>query len=440
MERFIFRKLCGRKIMQTFIKSNNSPRFHDAIKAGGASNKAVNNILRAGVQPKLKIGAVNDPAEVEADRVADQVMRMPAPANEGAKISTKANPSYINRKCKDCGNEEKIQRKETPDIRMKEMGGAGGHTASAEASSAINSLGSGMPLPASERAFFEPRFGKDLSHIRVHTGGTADTASQSINARAFSLGNNIAFANGQYQPGTQSGRTLMAHEITHTLQGGQNVRRVAWNDDKSNCTTTATYTVQTIFKDHGTDTWTAARKRAFRTNYKRVVEAGFNANNYRISPLTRAVGSSACDCHGTGFLPRLEIQFTPIDDWSTSEDLEVDVLANPSGSFIRSSQNTTFGYGYLDEADVINNGRQTPAVHEFGHFLGLNHPGHGLSASQLSAGATEYSHVGKDQYSRDVDGTVDLLGQGMGLRPFYFNSWINHIKDEYNRFCMYDIR
>ena len=109
---------------------------------------------------------------------------------------------------------------------MKETGGTGGHTASAESSAAINSLGSGAPLSASERSFFEPRFGQDLSHIRVHTGGTADTAARSINARAFSLGNNIAFANGEYQPGTHSGRTLMAHEITHTLQGGTGINRV----------------------------------------------------------------------------------------------------------------------------------------------------------------------------------------------------------------------
>ena len=198
--------------------------------------------MRVGVQPKLKIGAVNDPAEVEADRVADQVMRMPAPANDSAQIFTKANPSDINRKCTDCGDEDKIQRKEIADIRMKETGGTGGHTASAESSSAINSLGSGSPLPASERAFFEPRFGQDLSHIRVHTGGTADAASQSINARAFSLGNNIAFANGQYQPGTQSGRTLMAHEITHTLQGGDTLRRYAGCSTAQDTTINADHT------------------------------------------------------------------------------------------------------------------------------------------------------------------------------------------------------
>ena len=86
-----------------------------------------------------------------------------------------------------------------------------------------------VPLPASERAFFEPRFGRDLSGIRIHTGSRADTASRAINARAFSLGNDIAFASGQYQPGTHSGRTLMAHEITHAFQGNtehdQHIRR-----------------------------------------------------------------------------------------------------------------------------------------------------------------------------------------------------------------------
>ena len=97
---------------------------------------------------------------------------------------------------------------------------------SPSAQSAVAGLGSGNPLPASERAFFEPRFGRDLSGIRIHTGSRADTASRAINARAFSLGNDIAFASGQYRPGTHSGRTLMAHEITHAFQGGDGVNRV----------------------------------------------------------------------------------------------------------------------------------------------------------------------------------------------------------------------
>jgi len=182
-------------------------------------SKAVRNILAAGVQPKLKIGAVNDPAELEADRVADQVMRMPDKAASSEIESTKPVGDILRRKCADC-DDETIQRKEIPEIRMKgDAGSSGGGTASPETSRAINSLGAGTPFPVSERRFFEPRFGRDLSNIRLHTGGTADAASKAINARAFSLGNSIAFANGEYSPGTHSGRTLMAHEITHALQG-----------------------------------------------------------------------------------------------------------------------------------------------------------------------------------------------------------------------------
>ena len=100
---------------------------------------------------------------------------------------------------------------------MKETRGTGGHSASAESSSAINSLGSGTPLPASEHAFFEPRFGEDLSGVWIHIGDTAATAANAINARAFSLGNLTAFAKGEYQSGTYTGRTIIAHEITNTL-------------------------------------------------------------------------------------------------------------------------------------------------------------------------------------------------------------------------------
>lgn len=222
-----------------------------AKKTLSRQSKAVRSILAAGVQPKLKIGAVNDPAELEADRVADQIMRMPAPAamgmpfappsgtgnNAGTNTGANTVPSILRRKCTDCEDDETVRRKEVspepitpvhrpPEIRMKgNTGSSGGGTASPETSRAINSLGSGVPMAKSERAFFEPRFGQDLSGIRIHTGSTADTASRAINARAFSLGNNIAFASSEYRPGSHAGRTLMAHEITHSLQEGNRIRR-----------------------------------------------------------------------------------------------------------------------------------------------------------------------------------------------------------------------
>ena len=68
-----------------------------------------------------------------------------------------------------------------------------------------------------ERAFFETRMGTDLSAVRIHDGNHADRASRAIGARAFTLGRDIAFARGEFRPGTGAGRRLIAHELAHVL-------------------------------------------------------------------------------------------------------------------------------------------------------------------------------------------------------------------------------
>ncbi|CAG0933352.1 hypothetical protein TFLX_03018 [Thermoflexales bacterium] len=77
---------------------------------------------------------------------------------------------------------------------------------------------SGQPLPASERAFFEPRLGRDLSQVRVHADSEAAALSRQVSARAFTLGHDIAFGPGEYAPGSTAGRHLLAHELTHVVQ------------------------------------------------------------------------------------------------------------------------------------------------------------------------------------------------------------------------------
>ena len=79
----------------------------------------------------------------------------------------------------------------------------------------------GEPLSDSARQGFEPRFGSDFSGVRVHTDSGAAALAQSLSARAFTVGGDIAFAAGEYRPGTQAGDRLLAHELTHVLQQGQ---------------------------------------------------------------------------------------------------------------------------------------------------------------------------------------------------------------------------
>lgn len=85
----------------------------------------------------------------------------------------------------------------------------------------------GQPLDANTRAFMEPRFGRDFSAVRVHTDSRAADSARAVNARAYTVGNNIAFAAGRYAPRSQDGMKLLAHELTHTIQQGNGSRHLS---------------------------------------------------------------------------------------------------------------------------------------------------------------------------------------------------------------------
>jgi hypothetical protein len=86
--------------------------------------------------------------------------------------------------------------------------------------------GGGQALDSAARAQMEPAMGADFSGVRVHTGGQADTLNRNLSARAFTTGQDIFFKQGEYSPGSSSGRELLAHELTHVVQqGGDRVRR-----------------------------------------------------------------------------------------------------------------------------------------------------------------------------------------------------------------------
>lgn len=90
----------------------------------------------------------------------------------------------------------------------------------------------GAQLPKDIRNFFEPRFRRDFSDVRIHTGGEAATAAEGVAARAYTLGHDIVFGANQYTPKTQPGRRLLAHELTHVVQqtGGDGQRASAAGD------------------------------------------------------------------------------------------------------------------------------------------------------------------------------------------------------------------
>ena len=116
-------------------------------------------------------------------------------------------------------------------------------------------LGSpGQPLDADTRAFMEPRFGQDFSHVRVHTDAKAAQSARAVNALAYTVGNQIAFDAGQYQPQTEAGRSS-AHELTHTVQqqgtAAQSLSRLAVSDSADAAEQEAERTAQTVIGGTG---------------------------------------------------------------------------------------------------------------------------------------------------------------------------------------------
>jgi hypothetical protein len=76
----------------------------------------------------------------------------------------------------------------------------------------------GSPLDETTRGDMEGRFGHDFGDVRVHTGGTAHDSAVSVNAQAYTVGSDIVFQDGNYDPGSAQGAHVLAHELTHVVQ------------------------------------------------------------------------------------------------------------------------------------------------------------------------------------------------------------------------------
>ncbi|GEM_PF-870113 len=154
-------------------------------------------------QAKLRMNRPGDPFEREADRVAEQVMRMPG--------------LVLQRQEDEEEEEEFLQAK--PLIQRRVSGEAGGGAAPPIVHDVLRSPG--RPLDSSTRRFMEARLGHDFSQVRIHADGQAAASAQAVNARAFTVGRDVVFGPGEYAPGSWEGQRLLAHELVHVVQQGE---------------------------------------------------------------------------------------------------------------------------------------------------------------------------------------------------------------------------
>lgn len=184
-----------------------APAHERAAPAGGAVR----------VQAKMAVGAHDDAYEVEADRVAAEVV---------ARLS---GTPVLSRS-------PQVARRADPAMSVGPEGGE----LDVDTESRINSMrGGGSPLDPAVRAPLESAMGADFGSVRVHEGSEATKISRSIGASAFTVGSDVFFQ-GRVPTGTE-GTRLLAHELTHTLQqGGSAHRSMAAHDHGCNCSSCPT--------------------------------------------------------------------------------------------------------------------------------------------------------------------------------------------------------
>lgn len=214
-------RIIGNQAVPRLVRSNaeecnvvssgtNSPHFDYDFNRIPATSCTV-----GAIQMKLAINKPGDEYEQEADRVAERVMRMPEPRLQRAYASDGACPE-----CETVNLTEKREQVQTKRFRA-------GDTEKLSSPPIVSEVlkSPGQPLDSETRGFMETRFSHDFSRVRVHTDSQAAKSALAVNALAYTVGRDVVFRAGQFEPRTVAGRRLLAHELTHVVQqsGGTRV-------------------------------------------------------------------------------------------------------------------------------------------------------------------------------------------------------------------------
>lgn len=195
-----------------------------------STNAGIESIWRAPQEPEGKAQA-EEPTELQEARTQgdEQGTAAPAGGEETAADSAEQVATMLL-------EEDDLEEDQPPEgqpagvggdttVQARELPGQT-PTVSSQQETALNALrGGGQQLPGESRSFFEPRFGHDFSHVRIHTGAGADQMARAFRAKAFAVGKDVVFGADHYQPTTPAGRWLIAHELTHVLQQQEELNR-----------------------------------------------------------------------------------------------------------------------------------------------------------------------------------------------------------------------
>ena len=187
-------------------------------------------------QAKLSISQPGDFYEQQADSVAQP--------EEEEQLQAKSISDTIQRE-EVAPFEEELQM--SP---MLQRQGQGGMAATPDLETSINQArGGGMPLAENLQRSMGKAMGADFSGVKVHTDSQSDQLNQSIQARAFTTGQDVFFRQGEYNPGSRGGQELLAHELTHVVQQNENHLSKSSLPHTFNISSISQSTIQGVFSN-----------------------------------------------------------------------------------------------------------------------------------------------------------------------------------------------
>lgn len=286
-----------------------TPDEHDTAPAGMPAIIPLTGLARGPVtvQPSLRVGSADDPAELEAEATAESIVAI---------LRRRAQPE----RCEHAPGGEADPAASVR--RAAVVGAAGGALDDATAATVRGLRGRGRPLPAPIRRRMEEAFETDFSDVRVHTGPQATELNEHLQAHAFTVGSDIVFGGGLPSIEGESGQHLLAHELTHVVQqGGPN--RLAALRRQSARTAPPTHgtplTIRRVWKASGKSlTWDQVLG-GLRWHYSREAEKFFYeiADPKAVSDPTGAIAANAGKLLSDSELDELgfeEIAFEAGDD------------------------------------------------------------------------------------------------------------------------------
>jgi hypothetical protein len=193
------------------------PAPNQDVKEQTAQTKSEGDLKEE--KPVQKVEEKEEPAQAKSDVVREDEKPLQKAEDEGEPAQAKSDGAM---------EEEKPVQKATDEeepAQAKAANGSAPATTPSVESALSSSKGQGSPLPDSTRSGMESGFGVDFGNVRIHTGSAAVGMSKGLHAQAFTHGSDIYFNEGKFNPATTEGKTLLAHELTHTIQQGAVAQR-----------------------------------------------------------------------------------------------------------------------------------------------------------------------------------------------------------------------